>query len=118
MPHAAAPEEIDALLTEFETKGWLSEARFVEAVVNTRRGRFGAARVVQELQQKGVSEDGIARAKTRLARDELEAARAIWAKKFGHAPADLAERARQTRFLAGRGFSSEIVQKVLNGRDD
>ena len=118
MPHAAAPEEVDAVLTEFEGKGWLSEARFVDAVVTTRRRRFGTTRVVQELQQKGVSEDGIARAKTRLAQDELEAARAIWAKKFGHSPADLAERARQARFLAGRGFSPEIVQMVLNGRDD
>jgi regulatory protein len=118
MPHAATPEEVEAVLAEFEGKGWLSEKRFVDAVVSTRRGRFGAAKVVQELQRKGVSEDGVARARDLLAQSELEAARAVWSKKFGHPPADLAERAKQARFLAGRGFSSEIVHKVLGGRDE
>ena len=118
MQHAATPGEVEALLSEFEGKGWLSETRFVDAVLTTRRRRFGAARVVHELQQKGVSDDGIARAKAKLAEGELEAARAVWVKKFGSPPRDLGERAKQARFLAGRGFSPEVVQKVLSGRDD
>ena len=29
-----------------------------------------------------------------------------------------AERAKQTRFLAGRGFSSEVIRKILDWGDD
>jgi regulatory protein len=117
-PHADQPGDVEQLLAEFEGKGWLSEKRFVDAVVSTRRSRFGAARVLSELQQKGVSEEGVARAQSLLAEGELEAARAVWQKKFGHLPRDLAERAKQARFLAGRGFSSDIVRRLLGGRDE
>jgi regulatory protein len=45
--------------------------------------------------------------------DELERARAVWAKKFSAAPADAREWARQARFLQSRGFSTEIIRKLL-----
>ncbi|KPK31349.1 MAG: hypothetical protein AMJ66_08840, partial [Betaproteobacteria bacterium SG8_40] len=45
--------EVQGVLDEFEDKGWLSERRFVDAVVQTRRRRFGAARVLHELREKG-----------------------------------------------------------------
>jgi regulatory protein len=117
-PHAGQPQELEQLLAEFEGKGWLSEKRFVDAVVTTRRARFGAARVIRELQQKGVSEEGVERARALLLEGEYEAARIVWQKKFGHLPRDLAERAKQTRFLAWRGFSSDIVRRLLGTRDE
>ena len=92
--------------------------RFVEAVVQTRRRRFGAAKVLRELKDKGVSEDGLAEAREALADGEMEAARSVWQKKFGEPPVSLAERAKQTRFLAGRGFSSEVIRKILDWGDD
>jgi regulatory protein len=110
--------EVQGVLDEFEDKGWLSERRFVDAVVQTRRRRFGAARVLHELREKGVSEEGLADARDALAGNELEAARAVWSKKFGQRPASLAERAKQTRFLAGRGFSADVIRNVLDGRDE
>ena len=110
--------EVQSLLDEFEEKGWLSEQRFVDAVVRTRRRRFGTAKVLRELKDKGVSEQGLAEAREVLGEDELETARIVWNKKFGNQPTTLAERARQTRFLAGRGFSPEVIRKVLDWRDD
>ena len=110
--------EVQSVLDEFEQKGWLSERRFVEAVVQTRRRRFGAGKVLRELKDKGVSEDGLAEAREALADGEMEAARSIWQKKFGEPPVSLAERAKQTRFLAGRGFSSEVIRKILDWGDD
>ena len=110
--------EVQSVLDEFEGKGWLSERRFVDAVVQTRRRRFGAARVLHELREKGVSEEGLADARQALADSELEAARTVWKKKFGQPPASLAERAKQTRFLAGRGFSADVIRSVLDGRDE
>ena len=110
--------EVSELLDEFEAQGWLSEQRFVDAVVQTRRQRFGAAKVLDELRQKGVSETGLERARELLAEDELSVAREVWQKKFGSKPRSLAERARQSRFLAGRGFSGELIRKVLDWSDD
>ena len=110
--------EVQSVLDEFESKGWLSERRFVDAVVQTRRRRFGAARVLHELRDKGVSEEGLANAREELADSEIEAARGVWQKKFGQRPTTLAERAKQTRFLAGRGFSADVIRNVLDERDE
>jgi regulatory protein len=110
--------EVQSLLDEFEQNGWLSESRLVDAVVRMRRQRFGAARVLRELKDKGVSEEGLTQARAALNEDEIEAARGVWTRKFGSKPSSLAERAKQTRFLAGRGFSQEVIRKVIDLGDD
>ena len=112
-PFAEDPDELDALLDELEKRGWLSEARFVEQLTTTRRRKFGAARIVHELREKGVSDDAISAAQTQLKAGEVEAARAVWKKKFGEMPRSLQERGKQARFLASRGFSAEAVHAVL-----
>ena len=96
---SAGSEELESLLDDFEGKGWLSEQRFVDAVVQTRRPRFGSVKVLHELKAKGVSEDGIARAREALADSEVSAARSVWRKKFGEKPVSMSQRAKQTRFL-------------------
>jgi regulatory protein len=49
---------------------------------------------------------------------DLSAARAVWRKKFGALPADAKERARQQRFLLGRGFPADVVRRVVGGEED
>jgi regulatory protein len=110
--------EVLAVLDDFEQKGWLSERRLVDAVVQTRRKRFGTAKVLQELKGKGVSEDGLEQAREALRKGELETARSVWARKFGNKPSSLSERAKQSRFLAGRGFSQDVIRKVLDLAED
>ena len=114
-PFAEDPDELNALLDELEKSGWLSEARFVEQVTNTRRRKFGAMRIVHELREKGVSDEAISAAQAQLKAGEVDAARAVWKKKFGKLPRSLRERGKQARFLAGRGFSAEVVHQVLKG---
>ena len=112
----AAGEDAQAvarILDELTAKGFISEARVAESVLHRRAGRLGNARVLQELRTKGLSEDVLRDAAERLRDTEVERARAVWARKFGRAPADLAERARQMRFLAGRGFSGASVASVM-----
>jgi len=112
---AEDPHEIEPLLDDLEKRGWLSESRFVEQLTTVRRRRFGAARILHELREKGVSEAALAAAQAQLKDGEVEAARAVWKKKFGSLPATLEERAKQSRFLASRGFSAEVVHQVLRG---
>ena len=44
---------------------------------------------------------------------ELQRAREVWRRKFGALPADAAERGKQARFLAARGFDGEVIRRVL-----
>ena len=117
-PFAEDPDELNALLDELERRGWLSEARFVEQLTTSRRRKFGATRIVHELREKGVSEEAVAAAQAQLKAGEVDAARAVWKKKFGKLPRSLQERGKQARFLAGRGFSAEVVHQVLKKLPD
>jgi regulatory protein len=56
-----------------------------------------------------------AQARSDLRRSELQRARGVWARKFGRHAASAAERARQMRFLAGRGFTADTIRAVLSG---
>ena len=114
-PHVGDPEELHALLDDFTARGWLSEARAVAQLVNAKRDRMGAARIRHALQQRGAAEDLIASALQSLKASELERARGVWARKFGTPPEDVAERARQVRFLQSRGFSVEVAMRVVRG---
>jgi len=117
-PFAENPEDIPGLLDDFERRGWLSERRVVEQVLASRRRRFGAQRIVHELREKGLSEAAIAGAQLQLQESELDAARAVWMKKFGVVPANAREKARQMRFLQGRGFSLDIIRRLLRDIED
>ena len=110
--------EIPELLDDFERRGWLSEARVVEQVMATRRRRFGSRRITQELREKGLSEDAVAGARESLKAGEVDAARAVWRRKFPNPPVDARDKARQMRFLQGRGFSLDTIRKVISGVED
>jgi regulatory protein len=112
-----AREAIEHLLDELEAARHLSDARFAESRVNARARRQGTARIQQELARHGVELDAETRA--RLRETELERARDVWRRKYGGTPAtEAAERARQMRFLAARGFAADVVRRVVGGRDE
>lgn len=117
-PHAEEPAEVERVLDELEARGLLSAERFVESLLHRRAARFGTARLRQELQQHKLPADAVAQAVEALRGTELERARAVWQRRFGGEPAaDAAERARQVRFLTARGFSSEVIRRVVRGAD-
>ena len=117
-PFAENPEDIPGLLDDFERRGWLSERRVVDQVLASRRRRFGAQRIAHELRGKGLSDAAIAGAQLQLQESELETARAVWMKKFGVMPANARDKARQMRFLQGRGFSLDIIRRLLRDLED
>lgn len=115
----ADPEELAAVLDDFEQRGWLSEARVIEQVVHARRRRYGMQRIRQDLLAKGIAEESIDARMAELAAGELDAAREVWRRKFPAAPENAPERARQIRFLQGRGFTLETIMQILKpGGDD
>lgn len=116
-PPAADPaEQVEAVLDWLQAQRYLSEERFVESRVHARASRFGNLRIRQELAQHGVALS--AEAAVQLKASELTRAREVWVRKFGQPATDSNERARQVRFLAGRGFSSEVIRRVVRGVDE
>ena len=111
--------EIERLLDELESRGWLSERRVVEQMVHTRRSRYGMQRIERDLLAKGVSGEAVAGAMQGLKEGELAAAREVWRRKFGgRLPRNQAERGKQARFLQGRGFGMDVILKVIKGVDE
>ena len=107
------PGALERVLDELSGKGFINEARVAESLLHRRAGRLGNARVLQELRAKGVPEDVIRDAAQQLRDSELARAREVWRKKFGRPPQDAAERARQLRFLAVRGFGGDVARRAL-----
>ncbi len=109
---AASPaERVDAVLDWLEAHQHLSQERFVESRVHARAPRFGNLRIRQELRQHQVVLPP--QAAQALRDSELQRALAVRERKFDAPPSNLAERARQARFLAGRGFSPEVIVRAL-----
>ena len=114
----ASPEEVEHALAQLEAKGLVDDARVVETLVNRRSGKLGASRLRQELQAKGVSAEMVVETMAGLKGTELARAQAVWQKKFGQLAATSAERNKQARFLASRGFSGDVVRQVVAGLSD
>lgn len=112
-PHAESAEQVDALLDELTALGFLSEQRFVESLLHRRAARHGSVRIRQELSASGIDPADYTEQLASLQQDEFARARAVWSRRFDVAPTDPRERARQMRFLLGRGFSSSVAQQVL-----
>ena len=83
-------------------------------MVNARQHKFGSARVANELREKGIADDLIAKAIEVVKVNELDHAREIYHKKFEAYPISREDWARQARFLQNRGFGFDVIKKVLN----
>lgn len=113
---AESPAQLAALVDDLTASNLLSDQRYTSTRINSRAARLGDARLAHELRAKGVSTE-LVQAALAAVEDELTRARRVWERRFGCQPtaavADATERARQIRFLAGRGFSAETIRRVL-----
>ena len=108
-------EQLVTLLDDLTEKDLLSDQRYADMRLKTRAARFGDARLTHELRTKGIADEVVGTV-IKDGTDELTRARRVWQRRFGEqatAADDFAERARQARFLAGRGFSGETIRRLL-----
>jgi len=108
---ALCSARVDEVIVWLREHNYLSEERFVESRVHARAGRFGNLRIRQELAQHGVTLTP--EVSQSLKDSELERATEVWRRKFAGPAADAAEKSRHARFLAQRGFSPEVISRVL-----
>ena len=107
-------DEVDAVLDRLESKGLLSDERYARSRARVRSARYGDMRVAMELKTQGVESDLVRETIDAIEEPEIVRATRLWERRFGEAPADYKERARQIRFLASRGFRMSTVMSVVN----
>ena len=127
-----APPVREAALHQLQGWGYLDDERFARERASglLRRGRLGPQAVLQRLQAHGLDRDA-ARSALAEASSEVEfnpeaAARQVLERRrlLGR-PLEPRERARAARLLYGRGFSEDVIRRLLGeemlepgGRDD
>ena len=110
-PDVSALQMVAQLLDELQASGYLSEARFIESRIHHRAQKWGVHRIQQEMRQHHIAIPP--EAMDALKQTELARAREVWQRKFSAAASTAAERAKQTRFLMNRGFSTDTIQALF-----
>ncbi len=114
---AAAAQHLATALDDLAAKGLQSDQRTAESMITGQARRLGVHRLKQNMMAKGLGRELIAtaleQAHAQGLDSELERARGLWQRRFGEPAADAAGRAKQMRFLAGRGFGSDVIRRVL-----
>ena len=116
--HEQEPGELAKALDELQARDFINDGRAIESVIHRRAGKLGASRIKQELAAKGLSGEAVTEAMDQLKATELERAREVWRKKFGTPAQDAQERSKQIRFLISRGFTAEVVRRVVQDTGD
>ena len=111
-------EQIRRALDELAARGLLSDERAAESLLASHGRRFGSRRLKQSLLAKGLAPDLVAATVKQSRTTEAERARDLWKRRFGAIPTDAAQRLRQMRFLAGRGFDADIIRRLVKGEEE
>jgi len=115
-PHADSPEVLTQLLDELARAGWQSDVRFTQGWVHRKAAGQGTARIVQDLKQQGITTEALVQVRAELKETEFSRAQAVWTRKFSvtlPSKRTQADYAKQGRFLASRGFSMDVIRRVL-----
>ena len=106
---------VHAVVDQLIQNKYLSDERFAESYVRSRRGRgFGPIKIRAELKAKGIVNS--------LIQDYLEESSSIWyevasaqyEKKFGNSPViDYSVWSKRARFMQSRGFTAEQLQSSI-----
>ncbi|WP_158749366.1 regulatory protein RecX [Acidobacterium sp. S8] len=113
--------KIDAVITRLKEQRYLNDTNFAADYTRLRQenNRFGRRRVQQDLIQKGVHSNVIARTLNAAYENvnEEELARQHLVRKRVRKPANEKETARVMRLLVRAGFSTGVIFKILKSWD-
>lgn len=113
------PEVIAVTLDKLEGSGLLDADRFCASFVRARISRGqGPTRIERELADRGIDAERAGHA-VQGSEDWAALARAVRQRRFGDdIPESYKERARQSRFLQYRGFTSEQIRAAMRSDPD
>jgi regulatory protein len=110
---AESGDALEKLLDDLAARRQLSDERYAEERTHWLARKYGAARIRRELLSKGVAAETAARLSGESAQADLERARAILARKYRAPASSREERAKRARFLQARGFSFDVIRRLL-----
>lgn len=104
-------ERVLSFLQEYH---FIDDNAYTENYIHVNKGRKSKRQITYELQQKGVDRDQIRRMLEENPVDEEETVRALLKKKTGgRIPEDKKEIQKLAAFLGRKGFSFEVISRVL-----
>ena len=112
-PNVAEGEDLESVLDDLAVRGWLSDARFAEHTARAKARRFGPLKLVHYLKSRGVDAGAIAAGVRAAGEQGAPQMETVWKSRFKAPPTDEREKARQVRFLQGRGFALEDIFRFL-----
>ena len=108
--------EVMSFLSEYH---FVDDSAYTENYIHVNKGRKSPRQMAYELQQKGVDKAKISQILEENPVDEEETARALLKKKTGgQIPEDWKERQKLAAFLGRKGFSFDVIQRVLRNSAD
>jgi regulatory protein len=110
---ASEGDDIEALLDDLAKRGWLSDARFAEQTIRSKSRRFGPLKLAHELRSKGVEGDTVTAAFRAAGIEGAASIERVWRSRFSTPALNDRDRARQVRFLQGRGFALDGILRFL-----
>jgi len=112
-PRAESREALDSLLDELERRKQLSDERYAEQRAHVLSRKYGAARIRLDLRAKGVPDDAAERVASDASASDYQRAQAILTRRYRLPALTPEERAKRQRFLQGRGFSHDVIRRLL-----
>jgi regulatory protein len=110
-PHAESEAALNAVVDLLLSKKQLSDERFAEERARSLSRKYGAAKIRQDLKERGVSAEIVDRVSSAL--NDAEKAKEVLLRKYREPATTREEHAKRARFLQGRGFSYEVISRVL-----
>jgi len=107
--------QINQLLDDFERIGYISDKRYVDCFVHSKKAKYGKRRLAYLLQQKGVNSDIIEQSLHAVeVEDQVNIAYALIVKKYTIPLPDRATIAKAQKFLLYRGFDFDVIKRTIS----
>ena len=106
--------QLNELLDELKTNGWLSDERFTESLIRGRVSRgYGPFYITRELASKGVSETLVEQYLSEADIDWQANAASLVERRYPAATTDFNVWEKAARYLQRRGHTSDTVRKAV-----
>ena len=107
---------ISQILEEFKEKGWVSDQRAVDSLLNQKAEKYGINRINEDLKRIGAPKDIIEKSLLSLKDSEHIRAKLILEKRFNAPPTSYKEVCKQKNYLHRKGFSFNICNEIVDRR--
>ncbi|AGF48215.1 regulatory protein [Candidatus Kinetoplastibacterium oncopeltii TCC290E] len=112
--HCDSNSDIDDVIEYLKTKGFVSDKRFVDNIIDKYSTNYGYCFITNLLKNNGVDSDLFLERISFLKNSEFDRACSLMIRKFPKGvSSDIKSYYKYARFLSNRGFTRDVVYKVI-----